>query len=62
MIQISLKVDETEDPRLAAWIKSFQGKKSKELSANIRRVLRTYISGHGTGQPDQEGAFNNGKA
>ena len=55
MIQVSLKIDENDDPVLADWIKSFKGKKSKELSANIRRILRTHISGCGIGQPDQEG-------
>jgi hypothetical protein len=43
MIQISLKIDEETDPALAQWIMSYRGKKSKELSANIRRILRTYI-------------------
>ena len=47
MIQISLKIDEEGDPRLAAWVKSFQGKRSRELSATIRQVLRSYIGGHG---------------
>ena len=46
-------VIEEGDPRLAAWVKSFQGKKTKELSANIRRVLRIYLTGQGTGEPDQ---------
>ena len=49
MIQVNFRIDETEDPRLAAWVKSFQGKKSKELSANIRRVLRIYLSKDETG-------------
>ena len=37
MIQISLKISEEDDPRLAAWIKGFQRKRQRELSANIRR-------------------------
>jgi len=51
MIQINFKIDEADDPRLAAWVKSFKGKRSRELSANIRRVLRIYLNG----QLDQEG-------
>jgi hypothetical protein len=43
MIQVSLKIDEESDPMLAQWVMSFKRKKSKELSANIRRILRTYI-------------------
>jgi len=54
MIHINFRIDEAEDPRLAAWVKSFQGKRSKELSANIRRVLRIYLNGHGFEQPDRE--------
>jgi len=45
MLQISLKIDEETDPVLAQWILSYKGKKSKELSANIRRILRIYLSG-----------------
>jgi hypothetical protein len=44
MIQISLKIDEESDPVLAQWIMSFRGKRSKELSANIRRILRTHLN------------------
>ena len=55
MIQINFKIDEVDDPRLAAWVKSFQGKRSRELSANIRRVLRIYLNSHEIGQLDQEG-------
>jgi hypothetical protein len=51
---ISVRIDEEEDPVLAGWIKSFRGKKNKELSANIRRILRTHISGHGVGEPGRE--------
>lgn len=45
MIQFSIKIDEEEDPVLAEWVLSFKGKKSKELSANIRRILRKSICG-----------------
>ena len=51
MIQISLKIDEENDPVLAAWVKGFQGKRSKELSANIRRILRNHLSGAPTPGP-----------
>ena len=44
MIQINFKIDEESDPVLAAWVTSFKGKKTKELSANIRRILRTHIN------------------
>ena len=54
MIHINFRIDEAEDPRLAAWVKNFQGKKNKELSANIRRVLRIYLNGHGFEQGDRE--------
>ena len=52
MIQVSLKIDEESDPTLAKWVMNFKGKRSKELSANIRRILRIYINGCGTGQLD----------
>jgi hypothetical protein len=55
MVQISLKIDEEEDPVLAKWVKSFQGKKTKELSANIRRILRRHIDSREIEEPDQEG-------
>ena len=60
MIQVSLKVDEESDPALAKWIMSFKGKRSKELSANIRRILRIHLIEQGTGQPDssQEGSVD----
>ena len=54
MIQVSLKIDEESDPVLADWVKDFKGKRTRELSANIRRILRTHISGRGTGEPNQE--------
>ena len=48
MIQITLKIDEQEEPVLAEWIKRFQGKRSRLLSLNIRKAIRFYIK-NGTG-------------
>jgi hypothetical protein len=55
MIQVSLKIDENDDPVLAAWVLKFKGKKSKELSANIRRILRIYINGQAPGSRAEKG-------
>ena len=43
MIQISLKVDEIEDQEIAAWVKSFQGRRSRLLSLNIRKAIKFYL-------------------
>ena len=58
MIQVSLKIDEESDPVLARWVMSFKGKRTKELSANIRRILRTHLTGQDN---NDKGSVKNGK-
>jgi hypothetical protein len=48
MIQITLKIDEEEDPEIASWVKSFQGKRYRVLSLNIRKAIKFYLC-HGAG-------------
>jgi hypothetical protein len=43
MIQITLKIDEEEDQELAEWVKSFQGKRYRVLSLNIRKAIKFYL-------------------
>ena len=43
MIQITLKIDEEEDREIAAWVKSFQGKRYRVLSLNIRKAIKFYL-------------------
>lgn len=57
MLQISLKIDEETDPVLAQWVLSYKGKKTKELSANIRRILRTHLNRQDN---KDKGSVNNG--
>jgi hypothetical protein len=48
MIQITIKIDEEEDQEIAAWVKSFQGKRYRVLSLNIRKAIKFYLC-HGAG-------------
>jgi hypothetical protein len=48
MIQITIKIDEEEDQDIAAWVKSFQGKRYRVLSLNIRKAIKFYLC-HGVG-------------
>lgn len=43
MIQITLKIDENQEPELAEWVKSFHIKGKRLLSFNIRKAINFYL-------------------